>query len=541
MLKRLYKKWTTNRPTFFRVPKPRFSLSGIATSLEHFTQIILKVGVLILAIIICLFIYQVFKNQGYTIEAFSVPEALEKDGYNGTIIARKISDEVITLNALASSVKQDSILVQSNIQPEVNLAVMGVGLSLRSISFHLRTLLGRPNKIVGGEITKAGEEYQVVIRMTGYPPQRRQLNSHSKTPKQVIDELLQLGAEAIILNTDPYRMAVVKYRQKKYKESVEIARYMIKNHPQETHWAYLAWGSILEQEGKQEQAAEKFKKAIAVKPDFSLAYVRLGWNYREQGFMEEAIAYMRQACSYEPDNVKWYNSLGWMLHAAQQYEGADSIFEAATLVSPNLPYVWSNWADSKMSRGDVEGGLALVEEAMKMVGENGHGYMVKALGGIAKGDTLGALQHAETAFELDPATPYIKRILATWYYSDKKYEKVIDLYHKAEFTSPPQGEDQKTLNIVAMSYNALEQYDRSFEVIRTAIEIDPYFAPPYSTLAETFAFTNQLDSFYYYLEVALENGLSPDMLIPELPPYDQLEGVARFDSLLAKYRPQLKD
>ncbi|MCB0547053.1 MAG: tetratricopeptide repeat protein, partial [Phaeodactylibacter sp.] len=166
--------------------------------------------------------------------------------------------------------------------------------------------------------------------------------------KAALDSLLRRGAELIITNTDPYRLAVVKYRQKKYEEALELVRIMLRSRPQETHWAYLAWGSILEDQGMLEQALEKFEKSARARPDFPLAYVRQALAFNRLDRQAEGLEAMRKALALDPDNLDRWQGFAWELHRAGRYEQADSAFEKMTLLAPHDPNVWSTWADSKV-------------------------------------------------------------------------------------------------------------------------------------------------------------------------------------------------
>lgn len=526
---------------FFRLGKKYLSLSYIATVLEDISHILVRTAVLFLAVVVVLFAYRTFKDQGYIIEAFSVPQHLDASGFTGSIVAQRISDQVNSLKEEASSVKEDSIFLHNHNEPELNLAVMGVGISLRSVTFHLRSLFGRDNKTIGGEITKVGDQYELVLRMSGYPPQHFYLSEGSIKEASTIRQLINLGAEGVIKNTDPYRLAVVKYRRKQFDEALALTRYIIQKRPQETHWAYLAWGSILEKQGKREEAARKFQKAAHVKPDFALAYLRLSWIQQHLGLFPDAVHNMRQSVKYSPGNIDRINNLAWLLHWSKDYEGADSAFQKAITLAPEKAYLWTNWADSKLSRGEIEEALELAEEAEKKAGESALKYAIKAMGALAKGDTLAGLKHAYTAFEIDPSEGFIMRSLARWHYEKGEYEKVISIYQKANLGDKMSESQQQTLNYTAMAYNHLGQHSNAFNTIRMAIGIDHSIGYPYSTLAETFAYTNQVDSFYYYLEQSFQLGMKTTSIDIDETPYNQYANDTRLSDLMNRYHMKIKD
>ena len=526
---------------FFRLGKKYLSLSRIASALEDISHILVRTAVLFLAIVVVLFAYRTFKDQGYIIEAFSVPQQLETSGFTGSIVAQRISDQVDRLKEEASSVKEDSIFLHNHNEPELNLAVMGVGMSLRSVTFHLRSLFGKDNKTIGGEITKVEDHYELVLRMSGYPPQHFYLSEGDNNEATTIRQLINLGAEGVVKNTDPYRLAVVKYRREQFEEALALTRYIIQKRPQEMHWAYLAWGSILEKQGKREEAAHKFQKAAHVKSDFALAYLRLAWIQQHLGLYPDAVHNMRQSVKYSPGNIDRINNLAWLLHWSKDYEGADSAFQKAISLAPEKAYLWTNWADSKLSRGEIEEALELAEEAEKKAGESALKYAIKAMGALAKGDTVTGLKHAYTAFEIDPSEGFIMRSLTKWHYEKEEYEKVISIYRKADLDGNLSQPQQQMLNYTAMAYNQLEQHNDAFNTIRMAIEIDHSMGYPYSTLAETFAHTGQVDSFYLYLEKSFQLGMNTNAINIDEAPYNQYANDARLSDLINRYRMKIQD
>lgn len=511
-----------------------------ANWLDSIVTIFLKIGTLFLLTVFIIFIVKIFRSEGYIIEPFSVPEAFDQSGYNGYVIAQKIQDEVFAIKEFAQTVKEDSVQLLGNDQPELDLKVLGVGVSLRTLIFQMRSLLGQKNEVIQGEITAIDDQFNLTLRMTGFPPIDHAAVILEGDRKQAIDRLISKAGETILSNTDPYRLAVLCYKKKRYEEAIEIVRKIIKERPQEIHWAYLAWGSILEAQNQYFAAAAKFRRATELKPDFSLAHNRLGWNLFQQGETENGERAMRKSVQCDPTNVDRLLDLAWFLHSSSDYEGADSIFEKGSKMTPDNLGVWASWANSKIGRGKPREALEIAQKAEQFAKEDAIGYLTKALGSLARGDSILAFEQVMTALDFDPKNliAISAGIGALW--EQKDYKRIIAVFQNANLESMNDYQKQQMLNMVAMAYNYEGQTDNALKTVREAIEVNPNEGYPYTTLAEIYALSGDLAAFYKYLQLAFEKNFDPDLLEYDLEPYKSLRDDPKFDQLIKRYSTKLK-
>ncbi len=520
-----------------------FSLSAAATRFEQLVGLLLRIGTLVLLVFLVLFILRLFQDQGYVLESFSVPKKLEEAGYNGRVVALRIQDEVAALKELAGSIKDDSLDLQG-VQEDLKLDVLGFGLSLRSVTYHLRAILGRQNQTVQGEITRLGARYELKLRMTNYPTKTIRLRVDSMEEGETLDRLFRLAGEKILQNTDPYRLALICTKEKRYEEGIDFVREMLRNRPGEAHWAFLAWGNILERQNRHEASVEKYRRATEVNPDFSLGWLRMALALDNVDRIDEAVAAMRRVVALEPNNPWRFNSLGWILAHNGEYNGADSAFrQALSLASTTEERIGIsfNWAEMKINQNDFSGANAIVEQYGEDIGQSAIGYLAKAMIAFTAKDTAAAVRNAYEAFELDPSMPgatHGSMTAATW---AGDYEKMIEIYRRAESYDEGPWHVQQVTNQAAMAFNYLGRHDSAFALVRRAIRVDPTVGYPYSTLAETYAFTDQLDSCWYFLDKAFSLGLRPENLDTSLPPYPFLTTQPEFKELMDKYGRDLVD
>ena len=541
MVKRLFRGRKISIPRFkglnSRLSQVYLKLDYPAKWLDTVVTMTLKLGTLVLVLFLILLISQIFKKQGYVIEPFSVPESFEKNGFNGAVIAGKIQDEVLAIKGIARSIKADSTKLIGNDDLEFDLSVMGVGVSLNSMVYHIRRIFGRKNEVIQGEITQIDSTFSLTLRMTGFPAKTQEVIIVDGHKKEAIEELLRKGGELILSNQDPYRVAIYCYRKQRYDEAVNLVRQIIRERPQEVHWAYLAWGSILEAQSQHEEAIRKFRRAIELKPDFETAYARLSWALSREGDSEGAVAMMRKAVETSPPSTQLERliNLGWQLNHMRNYAGADSAFQRATELEPRNLDTWSSWANSKIQSERSEEALPLIENIEALAEENANGYLARALCSFVRQDTIGAYEHLETALDFDPTLLYAIEANVFVHWENRNYAKVIRIYEKSDLSRINMYKQQQIMNAAAMAYNYLGLHEKAFQTVREAIAVNPGVGFPYSTLAEIYAFTGDMEQFYTQLEKAFQLGMRPSSIEFVLEPYASMKNDSRLLEIMDRY------
>ena len=542
------KNWTRFKAAVRRAPWRRWlRFAWVAPGLERITTIILRLGTLLLVGFFLIFFLRLFRDQGYVIQSVSVPKQLMEQGYTGQVVALRIQDQLLALKEQAGSIKEDSLELKGD-QQDIDLSVLGVGLSLKSLAFQLREVLGRENKTVRSEITRIDDQYEAQLRMTGYDKINAKVKVKNGQEAEALEELFKRVAEGILYQTDPYRLALVQRKEKRYDEAVATIRHYLQAREDEAHWAYLCWGSMLSELNDTEGAIEKFERAIEIKPDFSLPYVHLAWAYEEVGQTDAAIATFKKVIALEPENVWRRNNLAWLYFDNDMPEQADSvyqdIFETMNLEGFTKADVASSWAEMKLQDDNIAEAKRIIDEYVDEYSENVFSYLIRGVATFAEQDTSAALELLENAFELDPGHPGSIGANMGFNLMVKRYDRVVHFFEDADWSEISEGNRMNNYNQAAMAYNFLEQHDSAQAVIQRAIAIDPDQAFPYTTLAETYFFKGARDTCFHYLELALEMGFDPDDFNLDTPPYPQLAQTLEFQRLMDKYqadRGQLKN
>lgn len=512
-----------------------FDLQRWENKLNTLVSLLLRIGALLLIVALGVLLYRIFHYDGYTIESFNVPENLTKNGYEGTVVARLIQDEYLMIKQEAASIKTDSVKTSGgDEQPELNVAVMGLGISLRSIGFHLRELLGRHNNIIRGEITYADSLYSLTLRMTGFAPQTFS-TAASQGHRQAILQLIHKAGEAVLGKTDPYRLAIYYDRKRQFEEGKAVVRRMLTERPTERHWAFVAWGALLEDQGYFEEALAKFQAASDAKSDFALPWMRQAWCLQRQGKMEASLPKIEKALTLAPSEPSYWTSYGFTLMALKRNKEADQAFTHLMELVPDQ-WEWAiNWAEGKMKGGDMEGAKKITHQVIEKSKTDLGKALARTYLAYLEHDSVSLVKHSLEAIDLDPNNGFAVQAAVHALLHAKAYDKAIAIVTGVQPTSQNAPQMQAIYNSTAMAYNALGRHDSAFAFVQRSIAINPSAAYPYSTLAESYAFVGEVDRFYETLEKAFQMGFLTQMITPADEPYSRFVKDPRYIALIHKY------
>lgn len=116
---------------------------------------------------------------------------------------------------------------------------------------------------------------------------------------------------------------------------------------------YFILGLKYEGENKYEDAAEAYKRAIKLRPDYLDPHINLGLVYYKLGKYSEAIDSYKQALRIKPD-CTIYNKLGTIYIITGKYSMAIDAFKQAAMINSKNPEIYFNLGISYFLNGDRE-------------------------------------------------------------------------------------------------------------------------------------------------------------------------------------------
>jgi len=171
------------------------------------------------------------------------------------------------------------------------------------------------------------------------------------------------------------------------------------------------------------QAVTEFQEAQKAAPEKDpnqhLFWARMGEAYDLAGRNEEAINAYKQAIAAKPDNAGYYNNLGNVLARSGKIDEAKAAYEKSAELDPaNAALAWRNFGISLYQAGKMQDAVEPLQKATQADPKNAQAWYLLGACLVATADykqvgdkmevTLkpGTVEAYQKAVELDPNGPY---------------------------------------------------------------------------------------------------------------------------------------
>jgi tetratricopeptide (TPR) repeat protein len=121
---------------------------------------------------------------------------------------------------------------------------------------------------------------------------------------------------------------------------------------------------------KRAEAAEAYRKAITLKPDYAKAYTNLGRALREQKHLPEAEAAYRKAVELQPDFAQAYYNLGSALGVQKKLPEAVEAYRKAIALQPDHAEAHCNLGHIFRVQGHFANALTALKQGHELGSRN---------------------------------------------------------------------------------------------------------------------------------------------------------------------------
>ncbi|WP_394790107.1 tetratricopeptide repeat protein, partial [Rhodoferax sp.] len=183
-----------------------------------------------------------------------------------------------------------------------------------------------------------------------------------RLPKHV-DEPLVEAVPAAEPSAQEMQALVAYFQRGDYAQGEVQARALVARCP-ESGFAWKALGTMLQPQGKKEEALEAKKKAVQFLPDDAESLSNLGRSYFELGHTRQAIEALQACVALQPDYAEAYNNLGLALNTDGQIHAAHECFERAIALKPDFADAYNNLSGIFNVHGLVDEALQALQKAI---------------------------------------------------------------------------------------------------------------------------------------------------------------------------------
>jgi len=268
-------------------------------------------------------------------------------------------------------------------------------------------------------------------------------------------------------------------------------------------WFYL--GAVNGRLGRNQDAAECFRRAITLQPGNAMSHFNLGTALQGQGKLSEAIACHRRALALKPDFLPAYNSLGSALRLQGQLEEAEDCFNQVLRLTPDSPEALNQLGAIYTAREEHQEALGCFQKALRIQpgyldALNNRGVVLRATGKYE--EAKAAFREALTR-KPDYAEAYSNLGLVL---EDQHQHTEAEQYFRKALTIKPRYTDAH--NNLGLALLFQWRLSEAIESLQQAISIDPGLVDAYANLGLALQASGEIDAAISNFRKALD--LKPD-------------------------------
>ena len=173
-------------------------------------------------------------------------------------------------------------------------------------------------------------------------------------------EALEASKKAVVLRPSAesyFNIGLANFYLKQYKEASEAYRQSIKLDPYNAADSYYALGLVYRDWGKADDEIQAYKAAIRLRPDYTVAYERLGARYLRSKKFNEAVEIFRQLSALKPGDANAPNNMGEALLELNRLNDAVESFRQSIRLKPDFGKAYYNLGRCLLAMGNRDGAL----------------------------------------------------------------------------------------------------------------------------------------------------------------------------------------
>src|SRR5687768_2507705 len=173
-------------------------------------------------------------------------------------------------------------------------------------------------------------------------------------------EAIEASKKAVSLRPSAesyFNIGLAHYYLKQYREAAEAYRAAIKLDPYNSADVYYALGLVYRDWNKADEEIQAYKQAIRLRPDYTVAYERLGSRYLKSKKFNEAVEVFRQLAALKPGDAIAPNNMGEAYFELNRLNDALESFRQSVRLRPDYGKAYYNLGKTLLATGNRDAAL----------------------------------------------------------------------------------------------------------------------------------------------------------------------------------------
>ena len=173
-------------------------------------------------------------------------------------------------------------------------------------------------------------------------------------------EALEASKKAVSLRPSAesyFNIGLASFYLKQYKDAENGYRQSIKLDPYNAADAQYALGLVYRDWGKPDEEIQAYKQAIRLRPDYTVAFERLGSRYLKSKKYSEAVEVFRQLAALKPGDANAPNNMGEAYFELNKLNEAVESFRQSIRLKPDFGKAYYNLGRTLMAMGNRDAAL----------------------------------------------------------------------------------------------------------------------------------------------------------------------------------------
>jgi tetratricopeptide (TPR) repeat protein len=291
---------------------------------------------------------------------------------------------------------------------------------------------------------------------------------YDQQPDQALEQYLILKKKNEKNDSIINQIGLIYWQKNEHKTAIEYFKQAASINKQEP--VYLAnIASSARILGKMDLAEETLKKAIAIRPDYDLAYNELARIYFERKEFDKALDFCNEAIRLNPKNFQYHENLGFVFREMGKIDLANEHFQKAVEYNPGAVLSQNELGRIFFNNQEYKKAIDYFSTVIKLAPDNFQYYENLAYAFKNNDQIKEATEYFRKAIDLNPDAGFSQNELGTIFYQQEDYKTAAEYFQKAVSTEPT---DATYCTNLALSLKRDGQINKAADAFQQALKID---------------------------------------------------------------------